>query len=228
MSKRPEHSDAFLSSFGRRKGRRLLPRKQDLMETLLPSISLDPTQGFTPFDDARPLHLEIGFGAGEHLAARAASQPDVGFIGCEPFINGVAKLLVKIAERELTNIRLFTDDVRLLLPCIPDGAIEQVYILFPDPWPKLRHHKRRLVSHTLLAELARIQPVGGKLLLATDHVDYSRWMLSHIQSSPHYEWTAECAADWKTPPQGWVATKYQTKTTKEGREPVFIHCVKKA
>lgn len=228
MSKQPDESRKPLSSFGRRKGRRLLPYKQGLVDTLLPSISVDPENPMSGFAQGQKLHLEIGFGAGEHLAARAEQWPQDGFIGCEPFINGVAKLLVRIDEQKIGNIRLFTDDARSLIARLPDGCISQIYILFPDPWPKLRHHKRRLISLPFLASLARIQPQGGHLLLATDHVDYSRWMLEHIEASPHYEWTAKQASDWKTPPQGWVQTKYQMKTTKAGREPIFIDCIKKA
>lgn len=170
--------------------------------------------------------LEIGFGGGEHLLAQAAHHPETLFIGCEPFINGVAKCLMGIEQRKLTNIRLFTDDARKLIEALPSQCLDSVFILFPDPWPKARHNKRRLVNVQTLGMLARVHKLGGRLLLATDHVDYSVWMLEVLQRSPDYHWTATQQADWKTPPKDWTETKYQRKTTAEGREPVFLECVR--
>lgn len=170
----------------------------------------------------RVVRLEIGFGSGEHLAAQARANPNVGFIGCEPFINGVVKLLAVIETESLQNIRLFTDDARRLCAALAPESIAHIDILFPDPWPKSRHHKRRLLSHKTLAMLHRIQPAGGTLQLATDHRDYSAWMLEHLRDSKHYEWLAECAADFEQPPASWVQTRYQRKTSEQGREPVFL------
>ena len=170
----------------------------------------------------RSYHLEIGFGAGEHLAALAARYPAIGYLGCEPFINGVAKLVSVIDQQQLQNVRIHADDARLLIEKLPAASIDKVYILFPDPWPKQRHHKRRIVSMQMLSMLARIQPSGGWLQLATDHVDYGAWMLEKLLAHPDYEWTAESQNDWMNPPVDWVETRYQQKTMREGRIPLFI------
>lgn len=214
----------FLSSFGRNRGRSLRPYQQRLVEELLPKlvIPLDsPIAG-----GAMKFALEIGFGGGEHLLAQAAHHPDTLFMGCEPFINGVAKCLAGIDQQKLTNIRLFTNDARLLIESLPDACLDAVFILFPDPWPKARHNKRRLVNDQTLAMLARVHKKGGRLLLATDHVDYSVWMLEVLQRSPDYVWTAHAQADWKNPPSDWTETKYQRKTSEEGRPPLFFECVR--
>lgn len=214
----------YLSSFGRNRGRSLRPRQQGLVDTLLPRIMADPAS--LPKSYQR-VALEIGFGSGEHLAALAKAHPETLCIGCEPFINGVAKLLCAIDEEGLDNIRLFTDDARKLIDAMPENIIDDAYILFPDPWPKAKHNKRRLVNHDTLARLARIHKPGGKLLLATDHVDYASWMLEHILVDPNYHWTARGAGDWSRWPEEWVETKYQRKTSAEGRAPNFFHCVRK-
>jgi tRNA (guanine-N7-)-methyltransferase len=214
----------FLSSFGRNRGRALRPYQQGLVENLLPKIAVDlkaPLAG-----SSGKVALEIGFGGGEHLLAQAAHHPETLWIGCEPFINGVAKCLAGIDAGKLTNIRLFTNDARQLLEVLPPESLDSVFILFPDPWPKARHNKRRLVNHETLAMLHRVHKPGGRLLIATDHVDYSEWILEHLLSSPHYRWTAERADDFRLPPADWTETKYQRKTTAEGREPVFMECVR--
>lgn len=211
----------FLSSFGRNRGRSLSAYQQGLVDTLLPTLAVKL--------DALPnnIALEIGFGGGEHLLAQAAHRPDTLFIGCEPFINGVAKCLVGIEQQKLQNIRLFTRDARELILALPEQSVAEIFILFPDPWPKLRHHKRRLVNEETLAMLHRIHRPGGRLLIATDHVDYSEWILERLLVSPHYRWTAERADDFRIPPADWTQTKYQRKTTAEGREPVFMECVRR-
>ena len=233
----------YLSSFGRNRGRSLRPYQQALVDALLPQIS--PSLRGAEGDAAIQLKewvgnllrtagsegytriaLEIGFGGGEHLLAQAAHHPETLFIGCEPFINGVAKCLAGIDQQKLSNIRLYTRDARELLLALPDGVLDTAFILFPDPWPKARHNKRRLVNHETLAMLARVHKPGGRLLIATDHVDYSEWILAHLLSTPHYRWTAERAMDFLTPPADWTETKYQRKTTAEGREPLFFECVR--
>jgi tRNA (guanine-N7-)-methyltransferase len=214
---------AFLSSFGRNRGRSLRPYQQGLVDELLPRLTPNPAQ---PREGFAKLALEIGFGGGEHLLAQAAHNPDTLFIGCEPFINGVAKCLAGIDSQKLTNIRLFTRDARELVQALPDACLDTVFILFPDPWPKLRHNKRRLVNAETLNMLARTHKKGGRLLIATDHVDYSVWMLEVLLNHPDYAWTATAQADWQNPPTDWTETKYQRKTSAEGREPVFMECVR--
>lgn len=213
----------FLSSFGRNRGRSLRPYQQQLVDELLPKLSvtgLPDTKGYSA------VALEIGFGGGEHLLAQAAHNPDTLFIGCEPYINGVAKCLAGIDQQKLTNIRLCAGDARLLIKALPDACLDSAFILFPDPWPKLRHNKRRLVNQETLAMLARAHKPGGRLLIATDHVDYSVWILEQLAATPHYTWTAKAQADWLTPPADWTQTKYQRKTTAQGRPPLFFECVR--
>ncbi|MES2983664.1 MAG: tRNA (guanosine(46)-N7)-methyltransferase TrmB [Pseudomonadota bacterium] len=215
----------FLSSFGRNRGRTLRPHPQQLVDELLPTLAVnaaDPGEGAY-----RSLAIEIGFGGGEHLLAQATHHPETLFIGCEPFINGVAKCLAGIESGGLKNIRLFTNDARQLLEALPAQCLDSAFILFPDPWPKLRHNKRRLINPDTLAMLARVQKPGGRLLIATDHVDYSVWILERLLVSPHYEWTATAQADWQTPPQDWTETKYQRKTSEQGRPPLFFECVRR-
>jgi tRNA (guanine-N7-)-methyltransferase len=214
----------FLSSFGRNRGRALRPYQQGLVDDLLPTLAVDITN---PRAGHATLALEIGFGGGEHLLAQASHNRDTLFIGCEPFINGVAKCLVGIAEQKLTNIRLFTNDARQLIEQLPAASVDSVFILFPDPWPKLRHNKRRLVSAHTLSMLARIHKAGGRLLIATDHVDYSVWILETLLNNTDYTWTATEKADWQTPPSDWTTTKYQRKTTEQGRPPMFFECVRR-
>jgi tRNA (guanine-N7-)-methyltransferase len=218
-----EHNREFLSSFGRNRGRTLRPVQQKLVDELLPKLTvtgLPDTKGY------KKLALEIGFGGGEHLVAQAAGNPDTLFIGVEPYINGVAKCLVEIDRQKLKNIRLNTDDARLLVKALPDACLDAVFILFPDPWPKARHNKRRLVNEETLAIIARTHKKGGRLLIATDHVDYSHWILEQLAATPHYSWTAREQADWLTPPADWTQTKYQRKTTEQGREPLFFECAR--
>jgi tRNA (guanine-N7-)-methyltransferase len=166
--------------------------------------------------------LEIGFGAGEHLAAQAAAHPETGFIGSEVFENGIAKLLAEIEPRRLSNIRLFLDDARLLLAALREASLTRVFILFPDPWPKLRHHKRRIVSRATLDALARVMTDGAELRLATDDRGYLAWMLEHATGHPDFEWLAQRPEDWRTRPVDWPATRYEQKAFAAGRSPTFL------
>ena len=213
----------FQSSFGRNRGRALRTQQQSLVDTLLPKLAVSVEE----VAHAPKVALEIGFGGGEHLVAQAAHHPETLFIGCEPFLNGVAKCLSAIARDALTNIRLYRDDARKLLLTLPDASVDTAFILFPDPWPKLRHHKRRLVNAETLSMLARVQKPGGRLLIATDHVDYSVWILEVLLAHPDYRWTAEAKDDWERPPADWTETKYQRKTSAEGRPPLFFECVRR-
>ena len=170
----------------------------------------------------REVWLEIGFGGGEHLAALAELHPDVGFIGAEPFINGVAKLLLAIDERKLGNIRIFDDDARLLLERLENAAIGRVFILYPDPWPKRRHEKRRLLNAEFLGELYRIMKPGAELRLASDSADYVAWSLRNLMSHAGFEWMAEGPSDWRCPPLDWTRTRYETKALAGGGRPVYL------
>lgn len=227
--------------FGRRKGRTIRKTKNALLETFLPLIRLTDQSVFdkkTLF--AQPVNevfLEIGFGDGTHLAGQAERNPDIGYIGVEVFQNGVANLLtiltgvkntdqlsadVKLLSGRKDNIRVFDDDVRLLFNKIPDGFIDRVYLLFPDPWPKKKHASRRFINPQNLKEIARILRRGGILRVATDHPVYKVWTLRTMKDFNQFEWTAKSSSDWRNPPLDWVETKYQLKAVREGRRPVFF------
>ena len=223
---------AYLPSFGRRKNRPLGAQKQGLMEELLPRITVAlPETGNISleeiFSGKKEVWVEIGFGGGEHLAHQAGLHPDIGFIGCEPFIDGVASLLRHINAQDLSNVRLFTDDARLLLEKLPPSSINKIFILYPDPWPKTRHHKRRIVSAATLALLARILKPGAELQLASDHADYVTWMLEHLIVCDDFVWTAKSKDDWEKPPINWLSTRYEQKTMKEGRKPTYLRFIRK-
>jgi tRNA (guanine-N7-)-methyltransferase len=213
---------------GRRRGRPLRPGQRRLRQDLLPLLAIKlPETG--PIDPAalfetRPgsVWLEIGFGAGEHLAAQAAAHPDIGFIGVEVFENGVARLVGEIARSGLGNIRVFPDDARVLLDALAPASLGRVFILFPDPWPKTRHHKRRLVSAATLDRLAVLMRPGAELRLATDDRDYLAWMLEHATLHPAFEWLARGPADWRERPPDWPPTRYEEKARAAGRAPAFL------
>ena len=214
--------------YGRRRGRPLRSGQQGLVEGLLPclAINLPASGGFDPSaafaDPPRSIWLEIGFGGGEHLAIQAERHPDTGIIGCEVFENGIAKLLGAIERRHLANIRLFVDDARLLISALPAASIERVFILFPDPWPKQRHHKRRIVSGDTLDCLARIMTGGAELRLATDDSGYFSWMLECVTGHPAFDWLARRPVDWRERPADWPPTRYEEKARAAGRSPAFL------
>lgn len=212
--------------YGRRQGPKLRPGSRALLQERLPGLEVQVTPGLDPralFDQPpTAIWLEIGFGGGEHLAALAERHPRVGFLGVEPFINGVAKLVRAVEDRALHNVRVFRDDARLLLEVLPTASIERAFILYPDPWPKARHHKRRIVNAQTVAELARIVRPGGALQLATDVPEYARWMLATLLAEPRFAWLAERAADWRKPPDGWPGTRYENKALAAGRRPAYL------
>lgn len=221
----PKCSIERLRSFGRRRTKRLQGQRAERLEALATlgvatEGSIDPAVLF-PFPPTE-LRLEIGFGGGEHLAAQAARHPEVGFIGCEPFMDGVSKLIADIQERNLKNIRIHAEDARSLLDRLPEAGLSAVYILFPDPWPKRRHHKRRLVNAELLSLLARVMRPGGTLLIATDHADYTEWMLLHLLADARFRWTATKPEDFAAPPKGWIETRYRQKAARAGRISCFL------
>ena len=173
------------------------------------------------------LWLEIGFGAGEHLAEQATAHPEVGLLGAEVFENGVVKLLAEVRRRELANIRILVDDARLLLEALPDACLGRVFILFPDPWPKQRHHKRRMVSPGPLDQLARIMREGAELRLATDDIGYLRAMLELVPVHPAFAWQARGPGDWLRRPPDWPATRYEAKAIAAGRIPHFLRLTRR-
>jgi tRNA (guanine-N7-)-methyltransferase len=170
----------------------------------------------------KELWLEIGFGGGEHLLAQARVHRDVGFIGCEPFINGVAKALAGIEEERLDNIRLRAGDAGALIEALPAGALARIFILYPDPWPKRRQNKRRLISERMLHELARVAGPGAELRFATDIDDYAGWALRRFLASDDFVWRAGAADDWRLPWPDWPGTRYEAKAKREGRMPVYL------
>ena len=210
--------------FGRRKGRPLRTAQATLMETLLPQISIPvPLDGtLAPFglfeEMPEALRLEIGFGGGEHLAAQAASNPSVGFFGCEPFVNGVAKLLKQIDAQKLKNVRVYADDARHLLDTLPDACLDMCFVLFADPWPKKRHAERRFIGKENLDRLARVLVQGGQLRLATDVVGLAAWMRE--QTKAHEAFV--CVYDGPEAPADWVPTRYEQKGKAAGREPEYL------
>jgi tRNA (guanine-N7-)-methyltransferase len=217
-----------LRSYGRRRGRKPSPRQAALFDQLLPDVVLnlaDPAPAALDQLFAVPVRevwLEIGFGGGEHMLWQAAHNPDVGLIGCEPFQDGVTKVLRGIEEGKIANLRLHADDARAVLRWLPEVSLARAFILFPDPWPKKRHQKRRLVSAGLLRELARVMPAGAELRLATDIGDYARWMLLALLEEGSFAWQPEGPSDWRQRPADWPATRYEQKALKEGRRCIYL------
>ena len=219
--------------YGRRKGRPLRAGQKRRIDEILPALAVDIADGTVDprrlFDPApSSVWLEIGFGSGEHLAAQATAHSDIGFIGCEPFLNGVAKLLRSIERDKLGNIRIFAEDARQLLEALPDASIGRCFILFPDPWPKRRHNRRRIVSPETLRELARILEDGAELRLASDHRAYIRWMLFHALANDAFEWRASGPADWRNRPADWPATRYEEKAAQRGVRSTYLTFVRRS
>jgi tRNA (guanine-N7-)-methyltransferase len=175
---------------------------------------LDPAGLFDAPKSA--LWMEVGFGGGEHLADQAARHPEIGFIGCEPFLNGVAQLLAHVEAGGLNNIRVHPDDARPVLDVLPDGALGRLYVLFPDPWPKTRHHRRRFIGPENLPAIVRVLAIGADLRMATDDPDYLAWMRDHLKACPHL--TAQAEGSWPD----WPGTRYDAKARAAGRMPVFL------
>ena len=222
------NSEAPRAFFGRRKGHPLKARQAEVFDTLLPALGLDlarpaPADLRTLFPvPVDTLRLEIGFGGAEHLIAQAQAHPNVGFIGTDAFINGVAKALVAIDAHKLSNVRLYFGDASELLGWLPAGALTRIDLLYPDPWPKRRHWKRRFIQDESLARLARILKNGGELRFATDIADYAAYALARVLRSEDFVWTAERADDWRKPWVGFSRTRYEAKAIREGRTPAYF------
>ena len=214
--------------YGRRRGKKLRAGQESLLDTLLPKLLITVPPEPQKIDLAslfgaarKDIWLEVGFGAGEHLVWQAEHHPEVGLLGCEPFINGVAKCLAHIERTGVSNIRLFTDDARLVMAGLPDRSLSRAFILFPDPWPKTRHHKRRFVERTNLDVLARLMKPGAELRLATDDPSYLPWIVEHACTHPAFDWLAERPSDWRGRPDDWPPTRYEQKML-AGHKPVFL------
>ena len=207
--------------YGRRKGRRLRATMQGLLAQRLPKLRYDPSRPSSAQFAGQPrdIFLEIGFGGGENLAAMAAARPQAGFIGAEPFINGVASLLRHIDDQSISNIRIWDDDVRLILGGMADASLAGAYVLFPDPWPKRRHAARRILAPDVLDALARLIRPGGRLILASDHPIAKSWLLQAACSHAGFRWTARRPDDWRQRPQDLVPTRYMKKAERESRIP---------
>ncbi|MDI1327058.1 MAG: tRNA (guanosine(46)-N7)-methyltransferase TrmB [Brevundimonas sp.] len=229
-SDEPRHPP--LRSFGRIKSRAIKPRQAALFDTLLPSIAVpDPRAG--PIDpsslmaEAVGVWLEIGFGGGEHLAEQASRHPDVLMIGCEPFLNGVGSALRHIDERGLKNVRLHADDARDVMTALPDASLDRVMILFPDPWHKARHNKRRLIQDETAAGIARLLKPGGRLRFVTDWTDYAEWAVERFERTPGLVRQLDPGVDWFTAPDDHVVTRYEEKKLGD-TPPIFMDFVRAA
>lgn len=226
--------DRPISSYGRRRGRPLRAGRAALLDEVLPRLTvpapapgtrLDPRSLFAFAPQA--VWLEIGFGAGEHLAAQAEAHPDIGLIGAEPYINGIASLLARVHEVGLANIRIWPDDIRLLLPALPAASIARVFVLFPDPWPKARHHKRRLIAPPFLDALARIMAPEAELRLATDDPGYLEWAVERFAAHAAFAALTPRPADWQVRPADWPGTRYEAKGL-AGHPPAFLRFRRRA
>ena len=225
---RPTAEVKPLRSYGRRKAKPLSARKERLIADLLPKLKLDlkaPApkclQDLFPVL-VREVWLEIGFGSGEHLLFQAGHHIDIGFIGCEPFVNGVASLLGAIETSRVKTIRVHDGDVREVLGWLPESGVSRLFILFPDPWPKKRHLKRRLISPETIAHFARVLAPGGELRFASDSGDYAAHALAASGRTSDFTWLGDRPSDWRMRPADWPETRYERKALSEGRKPVYL------
>ena len=213
--------------YGRRKGRTLRPGRRRLFDELLPNLGIDVAQGPIdptsvfdfPVDD---IWLEVGFGGGEHLAEQARNHPRVGMLGCEPFLSGVGRLLGEIDSDGIANIRIHPDDARDLIDVLPDASVGRVFVLFADPWPKKRHHRRRFVGPENPPGLARIMKDGAELRLASDQMPLVRWMLLHATGHGAFEWIVQGPDDWRSRPEDWPRTRYEAKALARGETCIYL------
>ncbi|MEO1265803.1 MAG: tRNA (guanine(46)-N(7))-methyltransferase TrmB [Pseudomonadota bacterium] len=223
-----------LRSFGRRRGRKPSPNQQRIYDDVLPPLramadgdtTLTARLSAEITSGARPIWLEIGFGGSEHLIWQARANPDVLLIGCEPFLDGVIKAAAQIETDSLENVRLHDDDARPLLRALPDATIDRAFILFPDPWPKKRHVKRRLINSALLDELARVAQPGAELRVGTDIADYARTILLAVLAHPGWDWPARDRSDWTVRPEDWPRTRYEQKAEREGRRSSYFRFIR--
>ncbi len=228
--RRSRSTEAF---FGRRRGKSLKPRQAEQLQRLLPLWKIDlakapPADLAALFDhDPDRILLEIGFGGGEHLLHRAKLMPDAGFIGVEPFVNSMAKFVSAAGDEGVSNIRLHDDDATQLLDWLPDACLDGIDLLYPDPWPKPRHWKRRFVNEANLDRFARVMKPGALFRFASDIDTYVNWTLQRIHAHPAFDWPARNASDWRAPYENWPGTRYEAKALREGRMPAYLTFVRK-
>lgn len=214
--------------YGRRKGKAFKKHQTELYKNLLPKLALNltdkpPEQLASLFPKkVNAIVLEVGFGGGEHLIHRAKLHPKIGFIGCEPFANGMAKALASIEREQLSNIRLYDDDATRLLDWLPSEQISRVDLLYPDPWPKKRHWKRRFVSQKNLDRIHKIISKDGEFRFASDIDTYVNWTLRQVYAHNRFSWTAKNSNDWQQPWEEWISTRYEQKAIREGRTPAYL------
>ena len=221
-STRKSGNSAVISRvYGRKQTRPPKGERKEAIDTLLPKLQIDlAAPRFLP--EQKESWLEIGFGNGEHLKGLMERHPDRFYIGAEPFVNGMAAFLRSIKDMPHDNIRVWPDDALLLVDAIPDTYIEGIYVLNPDPWPKKRHYKRRIISQENLSKFARILKPGGTLIMATDVPDLAEWMVTQTSNHPSFEWIAERADDWRVMPADWIKTRYEEKGAKAGRKQSYM------
>ncbi len=219
--------------YGRRRGKKLSKLQVYYIKNYLPKITPkgitrteNPTRTETQikniFGEKRPLWLEVGFGGGEHLLSMAQKYPNVGIIGCEPYVNGVAMLLPRLVKKNLENVRLFMDDARILFEVLPDLSISKLFLLFPDPWPKKRHRRRRFINKENIELLKRILKIDALIYIATDVNEYSRYVLETFNDERSFQWMAESASDWRNPWKDWENTRYFLKAERSGKPTTFL------
>jgi len=225
-----QDTDRF-RTFGRAKGKPLSPAQAGLMRDVFPQCDIGSkiSSGQNPFESEHGTYwLEIGFGGAEHLLWQAEENPDVTILGVEPFLNGVAKAVKGISDKQLTNVRLHRGDARDVLALLPDKSLEKVFVLFPDPWPKVRHHKRRIINETFIIDLHRVIKPGGKFRFASDIIHYVDWTITRMKAHGGFHWLAETQSDWRVRPDDWPSTRYLEKALREGRSGHFFEFVRKA
>ena len=199
-----------------------------MMDELLPRFKIDPGKKIIDLpaifsSSVREVWMEIGFGAGEHLAGQAEKYEEIGFLGCEPYINGVASLLSQVKKEQLSNIKIFDNDALLLAPILPSASLGRIFLLYSDPWPKKRHHRRRITSELNINEFARLLRPGGELRFATDAIEFATWTLERMLRDARFIWLARRSWDWQSPPADWVETRYQQKASARGAESVYLN-----
>jgi tRNA (guanine-N7-)-methyltransferase len=226
-------ADRRRNFYGRRKGRKLRANQQVLIDELLPRLEIGLPAAGTKLDPhglfnrpVREIWLELGFGGGEHLAKQAAAHPDIGFIGCEVFLNGIASLLGHLQQNARAggtdNVRIYPEDARDLLAALPERCLDRFFLLFPDPWPKARHARRRFVNRGNLDLLARLLKPGAELRIGSDDPTYIAWALAHATDHPAFIWLAEGPADWQQRPGDWPPSRYEQKAIRQGRQPAYF------